>query len=180
MRFWYPVLVGVLLGLTQTGLFFQLSFTLSSSFGTFLMVTLAWLVGSAIGTATLSQKPLKILLLLMLTGYGAVNLFVTLLPFRTGWWWLYALIIVLIGLYPGAFFARMGRYYPARLLFFRENNGFITGIVTGTLLFMLYGRVVLWGLPVVLALLLLAIPKKLLEKPQGQGDFVMSIKSKAK
>jgi hypothetical protein len=163
IHFWYPVFVGLLLGLMQTGLFFQLSFTLSSGFGTYLMITLAWLVGSAIGTAFLAQKPLKLFLLIMLGGYGAVNLLLIWLPFRTGWWWIYALIIVLIGLYPGVFFGRMGRYYPAKVLFFRENNGFFTGIIIGTLLFMLYGRVILWGLPVLLAFLLMMIPEKVWE-----------------
>ncbi len=158
--FWYPVFVGILLGVMQIGLFFQLSLTLSSSFRTFLMVTLAWLIGSAIGATTLSNRPLKVLLFVMLVGYGAVNLLVLSSPYSTGFWFIYALIIVLIGLYPGAFFGHMGRYYPARILFFRENNGFIIGTVAGTILFALYGRVILWGLPVLLALLLLIIPQR--------------------
>ena len=45
----YPSIVGLMLGLFQTGLFFQLAFTLSSSFRTYLMVTVCWLIGSAIG-----------------------------------------------------------------------------------------------------------------------------------
>lgn len=171
IRFWYPVLVGMLLGLMQTGLFLQLSFTLSSSFGTFLMVTLAWLIGSAIGAYALSHKSPKLFLVVSLAGYGGVNLLLMLLPFRTGWWLLYALAVVLIGLYPGVFFGRMGRYYPARQLFFRENNGFIIGIVIGTLLFMLYGRNVLWGIPMVLATLLLVIPESVL-----QAEYHVNIK----
>ena len=49
MRRMYPALVGLLLGLLQTGLYFQLSFALSSSIRTFLLVTVCWLVGSVIG-----------------------------------------------------------------------------------------------------------------------------------
>jgi hypothetical protein len=164
IRFWYPVLVGMLLGLMQTGLFLQLSFTLSSSFGTFLMVTLSWLIGSAIGVYALSHKPLKLFLVVSLAGYGGINLLLVLLPFSTEWWPLYALIVVLMGLYPGVFFGRMGQYYSARVLFFRENNGFIVGLVAGTLLFMLYGRGVLWGLPLVMAILLFTIPEGIFDR----------------
>ena len=107
---------------------------------------------------------LKLLLIISLLAYSSVNLLVILMPFRTTWWLLYVLIIILIGIYPGAFFGRMGTYYPARLLFFRENNGFITGIVSGTILFMLYGRIILWVIPAGLALLLLVIPETILKE----------------
>ena len=154
----------MLLGLIQTGLFLQLSFTLSSSFGTYLMVTLAWLIGSAIGAYRLSHRSLKLFLIVSIAGYFGVNLLLMLLPFRTEWWFMYALAVVLIGLYPGVFIGRMGNYYPARLLFFRENNGFILGLVIATLLFMLLGRVMLWGLPSILALVLFLVPETVFEK----------------
>jgi hypothetical protein len=159
IHYWYPVLVGMLLGFMQTGLFLQLSFTLSSSFRTYLMVTLSWLIGSAIGVYAFSHRPLKLFLVVSLVGYGGINLLLVVFPFRTEWWPLYALVVVLIGLYPGVFFGRVGRHYPARILFFRENNGFIAGLVTGTLLFMLVGRVVLWGLPLGMAIVLFTIPQ---------------------
>jgi uncharacterized membrane protein YoaK (UPF0700 family) len=57
----------------------------------------------------------------------------------------------LIGLYPGVFFARLSEYYRARQLFFRENNGFIIGLASGTLLFLVLGRAALWGMPVLAA-----------------------------
>ncbi len=47
----------------------------------------------------------------------------------------------------------------ARALFFRENNGFIVGIVAVTLLFMLGGRIVLWILPAGLALVVAQVVK---------------------
>src|SRR5258708_26298654 len=49
MRWFYPVLVGLLFGTIQTGYFIRLSFGLASTYGTFLMITLSWLAGSVIG-----------------------------------------------------------------------------------------------------------------------------------
>ena len=64
----YPALVGLLLGLLQTGLFFQLSFTMSSSIVTFLMVTLCWLLGSAVGVYFLgkTRRPSEVFMALAL------------------------------------------------------------------------------------------------------------------
>lgn len=160
LRAVYPLLVGMLLGAMQTGLFLQLSFTLSSSFGTYLMVTLSWLIGSAIGVYFLTEKAwsLKLFLLVMLVSYGIVSLLLWLLPFRSEWWVLYAALVVTIGFYPGVFFGRMGAVYSARVLFFRENNGFIIGLLGTTLLFMMLGRSILWLMPIVLVLILFLMP----------------------
>ena len=53
--FLYPVGVGLLLGLLQTGLLLQLSFTLSSGFGTYLLLTVCWLTGGALGVLGLAR-----------------------------------------------------------------------------------------------------------------------------
>lgn len=153
MLTYYPSLVGLLLGLLQTGLFFQLTFTLSSTFGTFLLVTLCWLLGSALGVLYLARLPqgTRAFLVLALLAYGACGGLLALFPFGTALWPLYAVLILLTGFYPGVFFARMSPYYSARTLFFQENNGFIVGLVLGTLLFMLAGRIVLWALPLAVA-----------------------------
>jgi hypothetical protein len=149
----YPVLVGILLGLIQTGLFFQLTFTLSSSFRTFLMVTVCWLIGSVIGIRLVAhvQFPLNGFVALALLAYFTCVALLGIAPFNTHLWVVYAVLIGLTGLYPGVFFVRLGQYYPARDLFFRENNGFIIGLVSGTLLFLLIGRVALWGMPLAVA-----------------------------
>ncbi|MBI5667039.1 MAG: hypothetical protein HZC41_03455 [Chloroflexi bacterium] len=159
MRRWYPVLVGLLLGLLQTGLFFQLTFTLSSSIGTFLLVTVCWLAGSALGVALLARWPLPtwVFLVVALLAYGIVGAALLAQPFNTALWPVYAGLIVLTGLYAGVFFARMSRLYRARDLFLRENNGFILGIVVATLLFLLVGRPALWWLPPLAAGVLLAL-----------------------
>jgi hypothetical protein len=151
----YPVLVGLLLGLLQTGLFFQLSFTLSSSFGTFLLVTLCWLMGSAVGVLLLARTPHPTLVFLgvALLAYGAVAGLLAAAPFVTSLWPLYGLLVLLTGFYPGVFFARSAPLYSARTLFARENNGFIAGLVVGTILFMLMGRIVLYILPLMVAVL---------------------------
>lgn len=149
----YPSIVGILLGLLQTGLFFQLAFTLSSSFRTFLMITVCWLVGSVVGIrmAKGAKLPLNGFVLLAAAGYFACVVLLGAAPFNTQLWPVYAALIMLTGLYPGVFFVRMGAYYSTRALFFKENNGFIIGLVGSTFLFMLFGRVALWLLPILVA-----------------------------
>jgi hypothetical protein len=153
LRLVYPLVVGLLLGLLQTGLFFQLSFTLSSSFHTFLMVTICWLIGSALGIRFGGRLPLPLnaFLLLALLSYFAIVALLGAAPFNTGLWPLYAVLIAVTGLYAGQFFAQAGRHYTAQQLFFRENNGFILGLVSGTILFLLFGRPALWVVPVLVA-----------------------------
>jgi len=155
----YPALVGLLLGLLQTGLFFQLAFTLSSTIGTFLLVTLCWLLGSALGVLYLSKfrLPTAAFLVLALLAYAVCALMLNAAPFNTRWWPVYGVLIVLTGFYPGVFFARMSRIYTARALFLRENNGFIVGLVLGSLLFMLLGRTALWVAPLIIAALIYAL-----------------------
>lgn len=158
----YPALIGLLLGLLQTGLFFQLSFKMSSSFRTFLMVTICWLIGSAIGVQIARRWQaahlLRGLLLAALAAYWGCAILVNAAPFDTQLWPIYATLIVVTGVYPGAFFVRMGGVYAARDLFFRENNGFILGMLSGTILFMLQGRSILWIAPVVVVVLILMLP----------------------
>src|SRR5215475_9724531 len=102
----FPSLVGLLLGLLQTGLFFQLTFTLSSTFGTFLLVTLCWLLGSAVGVYLLAKWALPTwgFLGLALLAYGACALLLAAAPFNTTLWPLYAALVMLSGFYPGVFF----------------------------------------------------------------------------
>jgi hypothetical protein len=155
-RLSYPILVGFMLGLIQTGLFFQLGATLSSGFGTYLMITLCWLIGSAIGV-TFGAKykvPISALLITALLAYGLCAGLLTLLPFQTQLWPVYALLIVVMGLYPGLFFSRMAGAYRAQTLFLLENNGFILGIVVGTLLLLLINRAALWIGPSIIAVVL--------------------------
>ncbi len=149
----YPSLVGILLGLLQTGLFYQLTFTLSSSFRTFLMITVCWLVGSVVGIrlAKVARIQLNGLILLGILAYFVCAALLGAAPFNTRLWPVYAVLVVLIGLYPGVFFVRLSEYYRARQLFFRENNGFIAGLASGTLLFLVLGRAALWGMPVLAA-----------------------------
>lgn len=155
-RLFYPAMAGFFFGLLQTGLFFQLSFSLSSGFTTFLMVTLCWLAGSAVGLflARKYQTGFNRFFASGLLAYFACILLLRLAPFETKLWPVYALLVVVMGLAPGVFFVRMAAYYPARDLFFRENNGFIAGLGGGTLLFLLTGRAALWFVPVLVAAVL--------------------------
>lgn len=158
LRAIYPALVGLLLGTLQTGLYFQLSFTLSSGFGTYLMVTLCWLMGSMIGALWVARQRIstKVVLLLAASAYGLCSLLLLVRPFNTALVPVYAVLIVLVGVYPGVFFGRTSAHYRADVLFFRENNGFIVGLALGTLLFMGFGRPALW-LPPLLLIAYLAV-----------------------
>lgn len=64
---------------------------------------------------------------------------------------LYFIYLQLVGGLLGILQTGLGAYYRARTLFFRENNGFIAGLVCGTLLFLVLGRAALWATPVLLA-----------------------------
>lgn len=152
----YPLLTGILLGVLQTGLFFQLSFTLSSGFGTYLLITLSWLLGSFIGvTVIVSTKVhLYVLLVISLISYGVCSAMPLIFPFNTSLWWIYGILIIGVGVFPGVFFARVASRYTAAQLFLWENNGFVVGMVIGTLLFLVLGRYVLWVMPVFMALML--------------------------
>lgn len=151
----YPFVVGGLLGVLQTGLFFQLSFTLSSGFGTYLMVTLSWLFGGLLGISIISYTRLNILqvMVLSLLAYGTCAVLLLAFPFNTALWWVYSLLVVGVGVFPGVFFVRSAPYYLTQRLFLWENNGFTLGMVGGTVLFLLIGRPVLWIAPPVLGLI---------------------------
>lgn len=169
----YPSLVGLLLGLLQTGLFFQLSFTLSSSFRTFLMITVCWLLGSVIGLRFAKQITwsLNAVLVVALVAYFACVILLAVAPFQTQIWPLYAGLIVLMGLYPGLFFARLSGYYSAGTLFFRENNGFILGLISETLLFLVLGRSALWTMPILAAsIVILCTTAFFRESAERPGD----------
>ncbi len=151
--FAYPLFVGVLLGLLQSGLFFLLTFTLSSGFTTYLLITLCWLMGGVVGALYVNRMNLshRALLLMMLLAYALCNWLVSANPFNTQIWPIYGFLISLAGIYPGVFFARSSKLYPVRSLFFWENNGFIVGLVATTLSFMVFGRSILWILTLLLA-----------------------------
>ena len=155
----YPLLVGLLLGSLQTGLFLQLMFTFSSGFSTYLMMTLCWLVGSAVGVSYAARWRIRTayFLLIAMLAYLCCGLLLHFRPFDTRLWIIYAGLIVVAGVYPGVFFARMSHTYRVASLFLWENNGFILGLVVGTILYMLLGRAALWVLPILMALLLFRV-----------------------
>jgi hypothetical protein len=159
LKWFYPLVTGVFLGILQTGLFFQLTFTFSSGFGTYLLITLCWLFGSVIGVTFIASTrvPTLFLLLSSLAGYGLCSLIPVFFPFETSLWWLYAVMIVGVGVFPGVFFARTADQYKASQLFLWENNGFVTGMAGGILLFLLLGRPILWIVPFLLAALVVKV-----------------------
>ena len=155
----YPLLVGLMLGWLQTGLFFQFTSTFSAGFRTYLMITLCWLAGSALGVSYGTKLPLSIsmLLILSLCCYWLCAVLLLKTPFDTGLWPIYGGLVILVGVFPGLFFARMAPFYRARSLFLLENNGFIVGLASGTLLLLFMGRAALWLIPAALALILFVL-----------------------
>ena len=131
------------------------------------MVTLCWLIGSVIGVRVLHgvRFPLNSFLLLTLFAYFACAVLLNAAPFNTQLWPFYAILIVVTGVYPGVFFARLGEHYSARDLFFRENNGFILGLISSTLLFLLLGRIALWLMPILMAAIVFASSNTLNPQP---------------
>ena len=117
------------------------------------MITVCWLLGSAVGIRIAKQVSLSLngFVLLGMSAYFICVALLAAAPFNTRLWPVYAFLIMLTGLYPGVFFMRLSEYYSAHQLFFRENNGFIIGLVSGTLLFLVLGRATLWGMPVLVA-----------------------------
>lgn len=117
------------------------------------MITVCWLLGSAVGIRIAKQVRwhLNGFVLLGMFAYFFCIALLGAAPFNTRLWPVYAALIMVIGLYPGVFFGRLTDYYSARQLFFRENNGFIVGLMSGTLLFLALGRAALWGMPILLA-----------------------------
>jgi len=156
---YYPGVVGLLLGVVQVGYFLQLSLNMSSSFSTYLLVTLCWLIGSGLGAVWLHRLPVPTngYLVLLLVAYGVCAALVTAAPFDAQMRLIYGALVIISGVYPGVFFARLGKTHHAQSLFFMENNGFIAGLVIATLAFLVIGRVALWGLPVVLCAVLFLI-----------------------
>jgi hypothetical protein len=175
-HFVYPLLVGTLLGLLQSGLFFLLTFTMSSGFTTYLLITLCWLMGGVVGTLYVHRLTLSLhpLLLMMLLAYALCAWLVSDNPFNTQIWPIYGCLISLAGVYPGVFFARASKLYAVRSLFFWENNGFIIGTVISTLSFMLFGRSPLWILTLVFAALIwfLSPPKPNMINQSIKGDYL--------
>ncbi len=156
MRWFYPFIVGLLFGVVQTGYFFQLDFALASTYGTFLLVTLAWLAGSVLGLRA-SRAPFLTLYTgpwICLAPYVVTQLLLSALPFQSGLWPLYGALVLASGIFSGLLFARLSEAIrPVRWLFFAENNGFLLGIAACTLAYLALGRLVLWIVPVALALL---------------------------
>lgn len=151
-----PSLVGVLLGFVQTGLFLQLAFTLSSSITTYLTITLCWLIGSVIGVLFMTRLGWTLTqhLILTMAAYALCGITLASQPFETRLLPIYAVAIIVIGVYPGVFFERLKPRYSARSLFFLENNGFIVGVVVSTLAFMFFGQAILWIVPMVISVYL--------------------------
>jgi hypothetical protein len=89
-----------------------------------------------------------------LVPYLSTQVLLNMLPFRSDLWPLYAALVFVSGIYSGLFFARLGAVIrPVRWLFFVENNGFLLGIAACSVLYLLLGRLSLWIIPVILAVL---------------------------
>jgi len=141
-----PWVVGVHLGLLQTGYLLGLQRTISAAHSTYALVVGAWLVGALIGL-WLRVRPSQ-LLTLGLAAYLVAQL--ALLPIgftaESGLWW--APAIAVSGLYSGRYFtAALATGAAVGPVFSRETTGFAIGALLAFILAVTWGRLPLTSVP---------------------------------
>jgi hypothetical protein len=155
----YPLLIGCLFGTLQTGYFLQLSFAFSSAAITLFGITLGWLVGSGVGLwlAWRSGNNSAVwwrYALLSIGSYWLCSELLARFPLQGGWLPVYGALVISSGVYAGWFFSTAGVQWAGHIdrLFFWENNGFVIGLASATILYLLVGRGALVVMPVGLGL----------------------------
>ena len=143
-----PWMVGVHLGLLQTGYLIGLQRTISAAHSTYALVVGAWLVVTLVGL-WLRTRPSQLLLAGLAT-YLAAQLVLLPLHFtaKSGLWW--APAIAVSGLYSGRYFtAALATGAPVGLVFSRETTGFALGALVAFVLAVAWGRLALTLVPLV-------------------------------
>ena len=153
----YIVVAGFLFAFLQTGYFYQLQFWMTSAYPSYVTVTLAWLVGSALGL-TLGKQASSISsfgwLGASLCAYYGVLVLLRSFPYHLGWLPLQGLLISISGLQAGHFVAvNRSLFKSASRLFFWENNGFVLGWATGFAGYAWLGDSFHWTAPVLTGLI---------------------------
>lgn len=152
----YALISGLHFALLQFGYVLLLQMNLSSTYLTYMIISLSWITGSLLGLWWKTLNPLPALA----TGIASYYLIYTVIalhPFEAFILPLSAMGIMLTGLWAGRFFVILiPLFEKTDQLFLMENNGFILGIMAIFLGFSLFGtHFMLWA-PSMTSLLLLA------------------------
>jgi len=148
---------GLQFALIQFGIFLLLQINVSSTYITYALVTICWMVGVIFGIWSNKASPFKLILLQILS-YYFVYLIVGVAPFSVATLPIASLAIMMAGLWAGRFFVvLLAGMKKADSLFFHENNGFTVGIALFFAGFTLFGRDFLLIAPFVTFLLMILI-----------------------
>ncbi len=156
----YPLLAfltGLHLALMQFGYFFVLLINVTSTYVTYAVITISWMLGAIIGLKW-RRIPATALFLLGTLAYYAVYLYIWSAPFSPFSWPIASLGVAITGLWAGRFFVvALPRFDHAGQLFFHENNGFLLGVAAVFVGFTLLGQGFLLWAPALSCLGLLII-----------------------
>ncbi|RMF06672.1 MAG: hypothetical protein D6762_08970 [Candidatus Neomarinimicrobiota bacterium] len=152
-----PFLLGVYFGLLQNSAYFLFQCYVTATFLGYFFLTVAWLGG--IWFQLQWPRPLSLSRSLGLSAgaYGLYYILLRLIPPATPAFPVYAFLVFLMAQPAGALFRTRCNTWDTATLFFRENNGFVLGLVLGLLGFIHWGvRAPVW-LPLGAGLSLLAL-----------------------
>jgi hypothetical protein len=150
-------LIGLHLGLLQTGLLLALSRAISAAHTTYALVLTAWLAGATLGLwgrATFTALRRDLALGLLAHGLAAVALTTTDFLALSPWW--FAPAVALAGLASGRYFtAATAAGASTSNLFARETEGFLLGAVLAAAGYAWLGRHALTAMPLATGLFML-------------------------
>ncbi|MHB9119595.1 MAG: hypothetical protein ACYC2R_15190 [Burkholderiales bacterium] len=126
---YYPFLSGFHFALLQFGYLLLLQMNFSATYLTYMIISLAWISGTLAGLWW-KNLPAGIALIAGIVSYGVIYGLILGYPFSSLILPLSSLGVAITGLWAGRFFILMLPVFEnADQLFFRENNGFLAGIV---------------------------------------------------
>ena len=147
----YAFITGLHLALLQFSYLLLLEINISSTYVTYMIIVVSWMVGAVIG---LRWKNLNadIGLFLGVASYYGLYMLVSYDPLSRSTLVLAALGVILTGLWAGRFFVVMLPLMKrADSLFLHENNGFLIGVIALFLGFSFLGRKFLLWAPLITA-----------------------------
>ncbi|MBF0370947.1 MAG: hypothetical protein HQL52_15975 [Magnetococcales bacterium] len=125
----YGFLTGLHFALLQFGYLYVLQINITSTYLTYGLVVLLWMVGSLVGLWWWGKSRALESLLVGLGAYYGVGLLAFMNPFSTAILPLAGVGVALSGFWAGGFFPFMqGSGLGMDGVFFHENNGFLLGI----------------------------------------------------
>jgi len=153
----YFMFTGLYFSVLQFSYFLVLQLNVSSTYITYMVVVLAWMLGTVVG---LWWTKLNTVLIGLLGGiaYYFVFLLVSVSSLSIWTLTLASVGVFISGLWAGRFFVHYFTRVPdTDKLFFHENNGFLIGIIITVIGFAQYGKLFLMWSPLFCATLLVSL-----------------------